>query len=244
MDGKGPEISLIIPAYNEGDRIGASLRRVSEFIDRYDRTVEVLIVDDGSRDKTAEVVTYFIEEFRPDSSFSLLDYGGNRGKGYAVAYGFRRARGRYLVFSDTDLSAPIGQIPLLIDSLEAGADLAIGSRRLSGSQVEGLPVRRKIMGWFFAHLSKWLLSLDYADTQCGFKAYRREAAEKLIANQTIEGYTFDVEHLLSAKRLGLKVEEVPIHWIYTEGSQVNGLSDSWKMFKDLLALRKRVGERR
>ena len=240
MDASAPEISLIIPAYNEEDRIGASLRSVSEFIDRYPRPVEVLIVDDGSRDKTAEVVSYFIEEFRPDSTFSLLSYGGNRGKGYAVAYGFRKARGAYFVFSDTDLSAPIEQIPLLIEALETGADLAIGSRRLTASRVEGLPLRRRVMGWLFAHLSSWILSLGYSDTQCGFKAYRREAAENLVAKQTIDGYTFDVEHLLWAKKLGLETVEVPVRWIYTEGSRVNGLSDSWKMFKDLFMLRKKA----
>jgi dolichyl-phosphate beta-glucosyltransferase len=244
MESATCDLSLIVPAYNEEERIGTSLLRISQFVDDSPLSVEVLIVDDGSQDKTAEVVMHFIEEFCPDFSFRLLSYGENRGKGHAVAHGFRQARGRCLVFSDTDLSAPIDQIPRLMEALESGADVAIGSRRLPESVVEGLPPRRVLMGRLFSLVSRIIVLGGYADTQCGFKAYRQAAALQLVERQRIEGYTFDVEHLLWAEYLGMRVEEVPIRWIYTEGSQVNSLVDSFKMVRDLLALRRQFANLR
>ena len=234
-----PYLSLVIPAYNEEDRIGTSLRSVSKLIDSFPHPVEVLVVEDGSTDRTAEIVQYYIEEFQPDSTLSLIRCPQNRGKGFAVKEGFKRTSGRYVVFSDTDLSAPIDQIPKLLQPLERGADVAIASRRLPDSEVVGLPLIRRTTGRLFAWLSRVVVLTGYTDTQCGFKAYRAEAAKELADRQTILGYTFDVEHLLWARHLGMKVVEVPVKWIYTEGSKINGIRDSFRMFRDLLALRRR-----
>jgi dolichyl-phosphate beta-glucosyltransferase len=236
---KTPEISLIIPAYNEEDRIGLSLRQIADFANGYPRDIEVLTVDDGSSDKTAEIVARFVEENSLGAEFSLLLCEKNSGKGHAVRRGFAKARGRYVLFSDTDLSAPIEQIPLLVEALEGGADVAIASRRLPESEVVGLPFRRALMGRFFAWISRCVVLPGYTDTQCGFKAYRAEAAKALAERQSIDGYTFDVEHLLWARRLGLKVAEVPVRWVYTEGSKINSFFDSFKMLRDLLVLRRK-----
>ena len=233
-----PEISLIIPAYNEEKRIGPSLHEVRQFMTSYGRPMEVLIVDDGSRDATASIVQSFIDSPEGGSCFRYLQYGCNRGKGYAVAEGLRHGGGKYLVFTDTDLSAPIGQLPRLIEGLEAGADIAIASRRLPQSEVVGLPFSRHVMGNLFARLSRLMVLPGISDTQCGFKAYRSEAAQKLVAAQKIDGYTFDVEHLLLARQFGMMVVEVPVKWIFSEGSQIHGIRESLRMFRDLLTIPK------
>lgn len=233
-----PEISLIIPAYNEEKRIRPSLEEVARFASEYPREIEVLIVDDGSRDDTASLVRDFNATHPQGFRFELLHYEKNRGKGFAVAQGLRNARGEYLVFSDTDLSAPIDQLPLLIEGLESGADIAIASRRLPESRVIGLPYSRELMGKFFAYLSRLLVLPGVSDTQCGFKAYRREIAHKLVDRQKIDGYTFDVEHLLLAHQMSLRVVEIPVTWVFSEGSQIHGIRDSIKMFRDLMVIPK------
>jgi len=238
MNDSNSPISLVVPAYNEQDRIEASLIDIARFIEGYPRLDEVLIVDDGSSDSTAEIVRNFIGQQPTDTPFRLLQYGANRGKGYAVAHGLKTAQREIVAFSDTDLSAPIDQLTQLIDAIESGADIAIGSRRLPDSVVKGLPGSRQLMGKIFSKLTRVLVVPGIADTQCGFKAYRKEVAHKLVELQKMDGYTFDVEHLLLARQMGLKVAEIPVLWIFTDGSQINGLSDSIKMFKDLLALRK------
>jgi dolichyl-phosphate beta-glucosyltransferase len=233
-----PEVSLIIPAYNEEKRIGPSLHEVVQFMSTYAQPMEVLIVDDGSRDTTASVVQSFIDSPEGGARFQYLQYGSNRGKGYAVAEGLRHGTGKYLVFTDTDLSAPIDQLPRLIEGLEAGADIAIASRRLPQSEVVGLPFSRHVMGSLFARLSRLVVLPGISDTQCGFKAYRREAARKLVEAQKIDGYTFDVEHLVLARQFGMKVVEVPVRWVFSEGSQIHGIRDSIRMFRDLLTIPK------
>ena len=138
MSKSRPKVSLIIPAYNEADRIAASLKEVARFISSQDDSYEILLINDGSRDKTAEIVRDTAPNLFAEGSFQILEYGENRGKGYAVRYGIERAQGDFIVFSDTDLSAPIDQIPKLIRCLETGSDVAIGSRRLPESEVVGL----------------------------------------------------------------------------------------------------------
>jgi dolichyl-phosphate beta-glucosyltransferase len=236
------DVSLIVPAYNEADRVGPSLSTVDSFLQGCSYSHEVLVVDDGSKDRTPEIVQDFIDNQGCRTRFRLIRYETNRGKGYAVARGLREARGKFLAFSDTDLSAPIDQLPLLIEALEAGADVAIGSRRMPGSEVIGMPWHRETMGLFFSLLSRLLVLPGVRDTQCGFKAYRREAALKLIQAQKIDGYTFDVEHLLLARRMGLAVVETPVKWVYTAGSQIDTFRDSIEMFRDLLALRRLHGD--
>ncbi|MCA9446696.1 MAG: glycosyltransferase family 2 protein, partial [Candidatus Omnitrophica bacterium] len=216
-----------------------SLETVSKFVAGETDSYEVLLVNDGSRDRTPEIVREISRELFPAGNFQLLEYGENRGKGYAVRYGIEKATGDYIVFSDTDLSAPIDQIPKLVASLVSGADVAIGSRRVPQSEVVGLPFSRRVMSRFFSILSQWLVLPGIRDTQCGFKAYRAKAAKELARSQQIDGYTFDVEHLLISRKRGFLIEEVPVRWVYTEGSQINGFSDSIKMVRDLLDLRRR-----
>lgn len=236
MDHPSPEVSLVIPAYNEEQRLSQSLAEVAAFMNSFPMPMEVLIVNDGSRDRTPEIAREFIRVHPMGNRFELVQYGANRGKGFAVAEGLRKARGEWIVFSDTDLSAPIDQLPRLIAELERGADLAIASRRLRESEVLGLPLSIRLRSRFFSILSRILVLPGIKDTQCGFKAYRREAALALVERQKIDGYTFDVEHLLLARRMGLKVVEVPVKWIFSEGSQIHGFRDSARMFRDLLAI--------
>jgi glycosyltransferase involved in cell wall biosynthesis len=239
MDRPLPQVSLVIPAYNEERRIHRSLEEILSFAEKAPFTLEVLVVDDGSRDGTAGIARGFIAKAEGHKTrFELLQYGGNRGKGFAVAHGLRHGRGQYLAFSDTDLSAPIDQLPKLVEVLEAGADIAIASRRLPQSEVIGQPAMTRFRSHLFSIFSRLLVLPGISDTQCGFKAYRREAAHQLIEQQKIHGYTFDVEHLVLAEQRGMKVVEVPVRWIFSEGSQINGLTDSIRMFRDLLAIPK------
>jgi glycosyltransferase involved in cell wall biosynthesis len=243
QDSLNYELTLVVPAYNEEARIGHSLDSLAQFADSREGGCEVLIVEDGSTDRTAALVEAFIaRRGNAPSPFRLLSYGRNRGKGYAVQQGLLAAEGRYVVFTDTDLSAPIDQVPLLLAPLQRGADIAIASRRTAGAVVEALPLKRRIMGRIFSWISRRIVLGTYKDTQCGFKGYRHQAAKKIASLQTISGYTFDVEHLLLAEKLGYKVEEVPVRWVYTEGSQVNSFRDSLKMLRDLMALRREFKE--
>lgn len=230
-----PTYSIVIPAYNEGARLGASLEKVLAYVHAEEWDAEVIVVNDGSRDNTAEIV---LNAMAKDSIVKLVENPGNRGKGYSVRNGMLQAQGRLILFSDADLSSPIEEAPKLLEALEAGADIAIGSRWLRAeTQTQRQPLHRQLFGRIFNLLLRLSLGLHYADTQCGFKAFKRAAAQAIFPLQRIERWGFDPEILFLARRLGFKVEEISVLWGHSGGARINPVVDGARMFQEMLRVR-------
>lgn len=230
-----PTYSIVIPAYNESARLGASLEKVLAYVHQQRWDAEIIVVNDGSRDNTADIVRQFAAK---DPMVKLLDNPGNRGKGYSVRSGMLLAQGRVILFSDADLSAPIEEAPKLLRALEAGADIAIGSRWLRAeTQTQRQPLHRQLFGRIFNLLLRMSLGLQFADTQCGFKAFKRAAAQAIFPLQKIERWGFDPEILFLARKMGFKVEEVPVAWGHSGGARINPIVDGAKMFQEMLRVR-------
>ncbi len=236
-----PDLSIVLPAYNEEKRLGDSLPRIVEYVSARDWNCEILVVDDGSTDRTSAVA-----ESRLDgATHTILRNDPNRGKGFSVRRGVRAARGRYVLFSDTDLSTPIEEVEKLIAALDAGADVAIGSRALRESRIEKhQPWRREILGKLFNRFLQFLVLRGLHDTQCGFKCFRREVIEPVFSRQTIDGWAFDVEVLFIARRLGYRIAEIPVRWINSDVTKVNPLADGLRMVLDALRVRRMHGNLR
>ena len=227
--------SLIIPAYNESARISASLEKVLDYVRQQGWSAEVLVVNDGSRDDTAEVVRRFAAEH---SSVRLIENPGNRGKGYSVRNGVLHATADVILFSDADLSSPIEEAPKLLDALRQGADVAIGSRWLETKlQTERQPILRQVAGRMYNLLLRAVLGLNYRDTQCGFKAFTRDAAQAVFPLQRIERWGFDPEVLFLARKRGFKIAEVPVAWAHDDRSKINPIVDGIKMFGEMMKVR-------
>lgn len=227
--------SLVIPAYNESERITASLDKILAYIAQNHWDAEVLVVNDGSRDNTADVVRQYE---RRSPIVRLLENPGNRGKGYSVRHGMLQARGDVLIFSDADLSSPIYESAKLIREIEKGADVAFGSRWLEAdTQTERQSILRQIAGRVYNLLLRAILGLNYKDTQCGLKAFTREAAEKVFTRQKIERWGFDPELLFIAKKFGMKMVEVPVEWAHDDRSKINPVIDGFKMGMEMLRIR-------
>ena len=230
-----PTYSIVIPAYNESARLGASLEKVLAYVHAQGWDAEVIVVNDGSGDDTAEIVRRFAAK---DPILKLLDNPGNRGKGYSVRNGVLQAQGRLILFSDADLSSPIEEAPKLLNALEAGADIAIGSRWLHAeTQTQRQPLHRQLFGRIFNLLLRVSLGLQFADTQCGFKAFKRAAALAIFPLQKIERWGFDPEILFLARKMGFKVQEVPVVWGHSGGARINPVVDGAKMFQEMLRVR-------
>ncbi len=227
--------SIVIPAYNEGSRIAATLQELLGYARQRGWEVEIIVVNDGSRDDTAEVVRRWAAEH---ACIQVLENPGNRGKGYSVRKGMRHAQGEVLLFTDADLSSPISEAPRLLQAIQQGADVAIGSRWLVAElQTRRQPVYRQFLGRLF-NLGLWvILGLNFRDTQCGFKAFRRAAAQAIFARQQIEGWGFDPELLFLARKLGLRTVEVPVQWAHDHRSKIRPLRDGLRMIGELLAIR-------
>ncbi len=227
--------SIVIPAFNEQARIGATLQRLMECIATRRWAAEVLVVNDGSTDATAEVVAYATRRY---PNLRLIENGGNRGKGYSVRNGILQSRGDIVMFTDADLSAPIEEAELLFAAIAGGADVAIGSRWLDRSrQTLQQPIYRRFFGRCFNWLTRLVMHLPLADTQCGFKAFRQEAAQTIFIRQRIERWGFDPEILYIALRLGMRVDEVAVTWGHDDRSRISYLKDGLKMIQDLLRVR-------
>lgn len=230
-------ISIVIPAYNEERRLGASLAAVDAYLERRGfGFAEILVVDDGSTDSTASVVERFGAEH---PRVRLLRNPGNRGKGYSVRHGVLEAKGEWVLFTDADLSAPIEELEKLIAATcQQKADIAIGSRALDRSLIEEhQSFFRETAGRIFNLLLRLLTGLPFHDTQCGFKLYRREAAQEVFRRQRLERFGFDAEVLYIARKLGYRCVEVPVRWSHSAGTKVRMLRDSLDMFLDLLRVR-------
>jgi dolichyl-phosphate beta-glucosyltransferase len=229
-------LSIVIPAYNEERRLPSTLDAVLSWLDQSSYPdAEVLVVDDGSRDGTADLVR---KRAAMDPRVRLVQNPGNRGKGYAVRHGMTEARGEWILFSDADLSAPIEELPKLIDgAIKNKAAVAIGSRALDRSLI-GVhqSAWRETSGIIFNRVMKLCTGLPFADTQCGFKLYRRDAAARIFPLQKLDGFGFDVEDLFIAQKLGVKCVEIPVRWNNVEGTKVS-MANGLRSFSDLLIVR-------
>ena len=234
MSTKAPELSIIIPSYNEELRLPATLERIATYLSDTGQEAEVLVVDDGSKDGTAAVADYFRIKL---PTLRVISNGVNRGKGYSVKHGMQEARGRIALFTDADLSAPIEEAGKLIDALKT-CDVAIGSRAMDRSliTVHESPFR-EFAGIIFNKIVRSILWLPFVDTQCGFKAFLRERCGVIFEQQTIERFGFDPELLYLARRHGLRAVEIPVRWGHSPATKVSMLHDSIQMFIDVFTIR-------
>jgi len=230
--------SVVLPCLNEEGRILPTLERVVAFLGGRDRPWEVVIVDDGSRDRTSEVVR---ERFGASPAVRLLRYGANHGKGFAVREGVFASRGELVLFSDADLSTPIEELAKLEAKAEQGFDVVVASRVVPGARIlTPQPARRRLSGLVFRSLVRGLGLSSLHDTQCGFKLLRRAAVEPILRTIETQGFAFDVELLARAERAGLKVAEVPVDWRDASGSKVRLFPDALRMAGDLVRIRARL----
>jgi glycosyltransferase involved in cell wall biosynthesis len=230
-----PRLSIVIPAYNECARIESTLERVLRCIAERDWDAEVLVVDDGSTDETPEIVQRWM---LANKGLHMVRNPGNCGKGYSVRNGLLQAAGEIVMFTDADLSSPIEEAELLIAAIADGADVAIGSRWIERQkQTRHQPLYRRFFGRCYNKLTRLVMGLPFKDTQCGFKAFRREAAQTIFRLQTIERWGFDPEILFIARKLKDKVVEVPVTWGHDERSRLSYLKDGMKMLQEMAQIR-------
>jgi dolichyl-phosphate beta-glucosyltransferase len=228
-------ISIVIPAFNEEDRILPTLRMIDDYLRERVRGYEIIVVDDGSSDNTMKVVRSECERLK---SIRLLSNETNRGKGFSVRRGVMGARHDVVLVSDADLSTPIEEVSKFLPWVEKGYDVVIGSRALRESDIiRRQPWHRQTMGKTFNLLVRIVVLGGFHDTQCGFKMFRTAAGKKIFENLKTEGFAFDVEALLRAKKTGYRVKEVPVRWINSPQSKVRVLRDSARMFLDLVRIR-------
>jgi glycosyltransferase involved in cell wall biosynthesis len=234
MSSAVPDLSIIIPSYNEESRLPETLDRIAAYLSDSGREAEVLVVDDGSKDGTAAVAEYFRIKI---PTLRVVSNDVNRGKGYSVRHGMQEARGRIALFTDADLSAPIEEADKLIEALDT-YDVAIGSRAMDRSliSVRESPFR-EFAGIIFNKIVQIILWLPFVDTQCGFKAFRRERCSVIFEQQTIERFGFDPELLYLARHHGLRAVEIPVRWGHSPATKVSMLRDSIQMFIDVFTIR-------
>lgn len=231
-----PLLSIVVPAYNEAKRIGRTLGILQEYLESNGWNAEVIVVNDGSSDETAQVVEAHCSRW---GALQLIHNGGNLGKGYSVRNGALAAKGDIILFTDADLSAPIAEAPKVIEPIRHGeCDVTFGSRAVDRSLI-GVHQSsfRETSGRIFNLFVQGLTGLPFKDTQCGFKAFRRSTAVPVFECQTIFGFGFDPEILYIAKKRGLRLREIPVRWDHVEGTTVRFVQDSCRMFLDLLQIR-------
>jgi glycosyltransferase involved in cell wall biosynthesis len=229
-----PELSIVIPSYNEEARLPRSLEKIRAYVAEHHPDAEVIVVDDGSKDGTARVVEQWQREW---PALRLVPNGGNRGKGYSVRHGMLEARGRVALFTDADLSAPIEEADKLLDALR-DADVAFGSRAMNRGLISVHQSRlREAAGIIFNRCVRLFTGLSFEDTQCGFKAFQLDRSRIIFEQQRVERFGFDPEILFLAKRHGLRAVEVPVRWAHDPATKVHVFRDSLRMFSDLVVIR-------
>lgn len=228
-----PYLSLIIPAYNEEERIGTTIEKVLAYLQAQSYTWEVIVVDDGSRDRTAEIVASYAP------TVTLYRLTENMGKGAAVRTGMLAAHGQYRVFTDADLSTPIAELQKMLTALQRGADVVIGSRRVDRSLVKKhQPWYREWIGVAGNLLVQTVLLRGYQDTQCGFKGCTARAAAEIFSRARIDGFAFDIEMLYIATQLGFSIEQIGVEWYNDERSRVRAIRDTLRTLRDVFAIRR------
>jgi dolichyl-phosphate beta-glucosyltransferase len=233
-----PSVSVVIPAYNEAHAIQDTLKRISEYFSGPRRLQEIVVVNDGSTDSTAELVRRFASENR---CVRLINNPGNRGKGYSVRQGMLTATGDLLLMCDADLSTPVAEVEKFLPWLQRGYEIVIASRDLPDSRLEpAQPAARRLLAGIFRNLRRLLVLRSIRDTQCGFKLFRRDTARKVFAYQRDNGWLFDCEVLAVAERLGVRIKEVGVTWHNSAPSRVRVLRESLRALPALLRLRWRL----
>ncbi len=231
-----PFLSLIIPAYNEEQRLPHTLEQVLNYLSRQSYQAEILIIENGSDDRTLEIAQN-IAQSHPNVRAL---HENMRGKGQAIRRGVQESRGQYLFLCDADLSMPIEELAKFLPPGLTDFDIAIASREAPGAVRHNEPYYRHLTGRVFNTLIRLLVLPGLQDTQCGFKCFRSEVAREVFRYQTLSGWAFDVEILAIARQRGYRIVEIPIHWYYIPGSKVSILRDSWRMFLDLLIIRQNM----
>jgi glycosyltransferase involved in cell wall biosynthesis len=228
-----PDLSIVIPSFNEELRLPGSLEKISDYVREKRPNTEVLVVDDGSKDRTAAVAESWRDRI---PQLRVISNGTNRGKGFSVKHGSLEARGDIVLFTDADLSAPIEEGEKLFAALKT-YDVAIGSRAVDRSLIEvhESPFR-EFAGIVFNKIVRTILRLPFVDTQCGFKAFRRERCKIIFEQQTIERFGFDPELLYLARHHGLSIKEVPVRWAHSPATKVSMMRDSVQMFLDVFII--------
>ena len=230
-----PYLSIVIPAYNEEALIEKTLNDVTQYLEKSGSSYEIIVVCDGCKDDTDRLAEYAA---KANNKIRVLSRKANMGKGFSVRQGCLEAKGDYIIFTDADLSTPIDEIEKLLKWLEGGYDIAIGSRALKESDILIHQAwYREIMGKTFNLFVRAIAIKGIKDTQCGFKGFKKEAVQKVSTRPTINGFSFDVEVLYIATRLGYKIKEVPIRWLNRAASKVNPLTHPLQMLTDLLRIR-------
>lgn len=233
------QISIVIPAFEESERLGDSIRKILIYIQEENLNAELIIVDDGSKDNTTEVGKKVCAEF-PELPTKVIRYAQNRGKGFAVKTGLLEAQGQIALFSDADLSTPITELPKLIKPIQDGEyDVTFGSRALDRSLIgTHQPWRREQGGKVFNFIVRTLTGLPFWDTQCGFKAFNMQKFRPLLELMQIDRFGFDVEFLYVTNFKGLRLKEIPVRWDHCEGTKVSVFRDSQRMFNEVRQIRK------
>ncbi|CAN5571824.1 glycosyltransferase family 2 protein [soil metagenome] len=239
-----PPLAIIVPAFNETRRLTDNLLTLLSYLRTYRPGAELIVVDDGSTDGTAEVAEELFS-LRPDVNARVLRFPQNRGKGAAVRAGLLATRAPIALFTDADLSTPISELPKIVSPLEMGdCDIAFGSRALDRSLIgQRQPRRREQGGKVFNTIVRLMTGLPFRDTQCGFKAFRMEVVRPVLERAQSDGFGFDVELLFLARQAGLRMCEVPVRWDHAVGSKVRILHDSWRMFWEVVNLRRRAARK-
>jgi dolichyl-phosphate beta-glucosyltransferase len=231
-----PDLSVVIPAYNEEALIANTLDGLQSYLSALPEQYEIIVVDDGSQDKTRERIQHW--QACNSTNLHLLVNPQNMGKGYSIKRGALESRGRFIVFTDADLPYELDAIEGFLAALRRGCDLAVGSRVLPGSDVKGVPVLRYVAGQVFSWMVQAVLFRGLPDTQCGFKSFTAEAAREIFHRLTLDGFGFDVEMLFIARRLKFAIQPVPVRMIeHRQRSRVRLLADSIKMFTNLFTVR-------
>lgn len=232
---ENPRLTVVIPAYNEEKLIESTTRDIASYLDSLGLAWEIVIVDDGSRDGTLEIARRLAREL---SEVRVESYSVNRGKGFAVRTGMLAALGELVLFTDADHSTPIGELPALISALESGFGVAIGSRAVRGSvRTIHQPCYREIGGKIINLFIRMFAVRGVKDTQCGFKLFTRESARQVFSISVIDDFSFDVEALYLARRLGHKVAELPVHWANRGASRVRPFRDGVRILTDIVRIR-------
>jgi glycosyltransferase involved in cell wall biosynthesis len=229
-----PFLSIVIPAHNEEKRLPNTLEQIFGFLGKQSFTSEVVVVENGSADRTYEIA----REFSNRHENLRVIQNDWRGKGLAVQRGIKEAQGEYIFLCDADLSMPVEEIGKFIPPQLPGVDIAIASREAPGSVRYNEPYHRHFTGRVFNTFIRWLVLPNLQDTQCGFKCMRADVARDLLPYQTLTGWAFDVELLYIARHHGYQVVEIPIDWYFNADSKISILRDSWRMFLDLLLIRR------